>query len=120
MLLKMMENFIHNCFEKNHCFFNSDNNMHLAVESLVDINNIIISSNNIAVTKVNVQACGYDKICTYMDKDLIEDKLYELIDQFNERKINSRNLHFALLNNVSSFYDANRRILVTLFVTNLR
>ena len=36
----------------------------------------------------------------YMDKDLIEDKLYELIDQFNERKINHRNFYFALHDNI--------------------
>ena len=34
--------------------------------------------------KVNVKPRGFDKI--YMDKNLIEDKLYELVDQFNKRK----------------------------------
>ena len=29
----------------------------------------------------------------YIDKDLIEDKLYQLIDQFNERKINHRDFY---------------------------
>ena len=29
----------------------------------------------------------------YIDKDLIEDKLYQLIDQFNERKINRRDFY---------------------------
>ena len=32
----------------------------------------------------------------YMDKNLIEDKLYELIGQFNERKNNCRDFYFAL------------------------
>ena len=37
--------------------------------------------------KVNVKPCGYNKI--YMDKDLTEDKLYQLVDKLNE-KINQR------------------------------
>ena len=41
----------------------------------------------------------------YMDKDLIEDKLYQFIDQFNERKINHINFYFEFLNNIHPFYD---------------
>ena len=44
----------------------------------------------------------------YMDKDLIEDKLYQFIDQFNERKINYRNFYFEFLNNIRPFYDGVR------------
>ena len=40
-----------------------------------------------------------------MDEDLIKDRLYELIDQFTERKINHKNLYFALLDNLNRFYD---------------
>ena len=36
----------------------------------------------------------------FIDKDLIEDKLYQLIDPFNERKINHRDFHFVLLDNI--------------------
>ena len=39
-----------------------------------------------------------------MDKDLIEDKLYQPIDQFNEWKINHRNFYFEFLNNMHPFY----------------
>ena len=62
----------------------ADNNMHLTVDSLVLTNNIITGSNNNTLRKVNAKSHGYDKL--YMDKDLIQDKLYGLIDQFNERK----------------------------------
>ena len=41
----------------------------------------------------------------YMDKDLMEDNLYELIDQFNERRINHRDFYFAFLSNIHPFYD---------------
>ena len=35
-----------------------------------------------------------------MDNDLMEDKLHELIDQFNERKVNHKDFYFALLDNM--------------------
>ena len=59
--------------------------MYFTVDSLIDINNIITSSNNVTLRKVNVKPYGYDKM--YMDQDLIEDKLYELTDQIELNKI---------------------------------
>lgn len=35
-----------------------------------------------------------------MDKDFMEDKLFQLINQFNERKINYRDFYFILHNNI--------------------
>ena len=70
----------------------SDNNMYLTVDSLIDINNIITGLNNIILRKGNVKPHECDKI--YMDKDLIEDKLYQLIDRFNEIKIILRDSFF--------------------------
>ena len=67
-------------------FIDSDYNMHMIVDSLININNIITGFNDITLRKVKPNK--YDKM--YMDKDLIEDKLHEIIDQFNERKINDR------------------------------
>ena len=54
--------------------------MYLTVDPLIDINNIIIGSNNLFLRKVNAKPCGYDKM--YMDKDLIGDKLYIICCQF--------------------------------------
>ena len=67
-------------------FIDSDYNMHMIVDSLIDINNIITGFSDITLRKVKPNK--YDKM--YMDKDLIEDKLHEIIDQFNEWKINGR------------------------------
>ena len=53
-----------------------DDNMYLNVDSLIDINVIITGLNHITLRKVNLKLCGYNKM--YMDKDLIEDKLYQL------------------------------------------
>ena len=63
----------------------SDGNMYLTVDSLTEIINIIIGSNNITLTKVNLEAYRFDKM--YIDKDIIEDELYKIIDQLNERKL---------------------------------
>ena len=84
-----------------------DSIMYLTVDSLIYINNIITGSNNITLRKVNVKPCLYDKI--NIDKDLIKDILYQLADQFSERKINHRDFYCTLLNNMHPFYDGNRK-----------
>ena len=61
--------------------------MYLTVDSLIEINNIISGSNNITFRKVNVKPYGFNKM--YMDEELIEDKLYQITDQFNTLKENT-------------------------------
>ena len=61
----------------------SDNNMYLTVDSLIDVSNIITGSSNITLRKVDGKPYGCDK--KYIDKDLIGDKIYQLIDQSKER-----------------------------------
>ena len=102
-------------YKKNY-LIDSDNKTYLTVDSLIDINNIITASNNIFLRKVNVKPCGYDKL--YMDKDLIEGKLYQLIDQFNERKINHKDFYSELLDNVHPYHVGNGRTCKILFVAN--
>ena len=63
----------------------------LTVDSLIDINSIITGLNNITKGKINAKPYGYEKM--YMDKDLIEYKLYQLIDQ--------------LINDMYPFYEGN-------------
>ena len=50
---------------------------------MIEINNMITGSNNITLTKVNVNPYRFDKI--YMDKDVIKDKLYLLMRQKNKK-----------------------------------
>ena len=57
--------------------------MYLIVDSLIEINNIITGSDTITLRKVNVKLYGFDKM--YMDKELMEDKIYEIIDQLSKR-----------------------------------
>ena len=79
--------------------------MHLTVELLIDIYSIISSSNNITLKIVNAKPHGFEEI--YMGKDLIEDKLYQLIDQLDERKTNRRYFSLALIDNIYPFHDRN-------------
>ena len=60
----------------------------MTVKSLVKINNIITGSNDITLTNLNVKPYGFNKM--YMDKDLIEDKLYQMINQFIEKNYNCK------------------------------
>ena len=58
----------------------------------------------------------------YLDKDLIEDKMYQLndqlIDQFNKRKVHHRDIYSILLNNIQLFYYGNGKTYKMLFVSN--
>ena len=65
----------------------SDGGTYLSVDSLIEIKDIINGSNNITLKKLSVKAHGFDKI--YMSNELVEDRLRQIIDQFNERKITS-------------------------------
>ena len=55
-------------------FINSDDNMYLTINSLIDKNNIMTGLNNIALRKVTVKPDGYDKM--YVVKEFMRDKLY--------------------------------------------
>ena len=90
--------------------------MYLIVNSLIEIKNIITGPNNITLRKVNVNPYGSDKM--YMGKELIEDKLYQIIDQFNERKITSTKFYSMLLNKIHPFYDGNGRTCKILFTND--
>ena len=90
--------------------------MYLTVDSLIEINNIITGTNNISLRKVNVKLYELDKM--YINKELIEDKFYQMIDQFNEREITSTKFFSILLNKIHSFFDGNGRMCKILFAND--
>ena len=51
----------------------------------------------------------------YLDKDLIEDKLCQIIDLFSERKFTSIKFYSILLNDICQFYNGNDRKCTILF-----
>ena len=75
--------------------------MYLTVGFLTEINNIITDSYNITLRKVIVKPDGFDKV--YMDKEVIEDKVYQIIDQFNEKELHPQNFINTLEQNISTF-----------------
>ena len=62
----------------------------MTVYFLIKINNIITALNNITLIKVDVKPYEFDKM--FMDKDLIEDRLYQVIYEFDKRKITPINI----------------------------
>ena len=68
---------------------------------------IIIDLNIIGLREIIIKPYGCDKM--YMDKHWIEEKLYQLIDQSNERKINHRGFPFILFGSTYLFCDKNGR-----------
>ena len=88
----------------------------MTVDSLIEINNRISGWNNITLRKVNVKPYEFDKM--YMDKGLIKYKLYQIIDQFNERKLHLQKFYSILLNRIHPFYDGNSRMCKILFAND--
>lgn len=72
--------------------------MYLTVCFLIEINKIQTASSDISLRKNNVNLYGFGEI--YMDKQPIEGKVYQVIGQFNERKIIPLKFYSILLNKI--------------------
>ena len=89
----------------------------LTVNFLITLN-IITSSQNIGLRDVNVYpASYYSKI--YMEKRYIENALYCLVDQFNDRLISHKDLCETFLYQMHPFRDGNDRTYQILFVKQI-
>ena len=51
----------------------------------------------------------------FMDKDLTEDKLYQIIDQLNKRQIAPIKFYSIFIHEIHPFYDGNGRTCKILF-----
>ena len=91
----------------------SDGGMYLTVDSFIEINSLITGSKNITLRKINVKPYGFDKM--YMDKELMEDTLYQIINQFNEIKFTSTKFYSMIVNKIHPFYDGNDKLCMILF-----
>ena len=74
----------------------SDGNMYLIVEILLEISSII----NITFRKLNVKPSGFDK--GYVNNDLIEFTFYQKLGQFNEMKTTTK-FFLIILNEIRQF-----------------
>ena len=73
--------------------------MYLTVYFLIEINKIQTASSDISFRKNNVNLYGFGEI--YMENQPIEGKVYQVVDQFNERKITPLKFYSILLNKIN-------------------
>ena len=86
----------------------------LTVDSLITLNNIITDSQNLLLRDENVKPEGFDKM--YLDKSLIELALYQLVDEFNERKVTHNQFCNIFLDLIHLFRDGNGITCTILFI----
>ena len=84
------------------------------VDSLISLNNIITDSQNLFLRDVNVKLAEFDKM--YFDKSLIELALYQLVDEFNKRKVTHNQFCNIFLDLIHPFRDGNGKICKNLFI----
>ena len=65
---------------------NKEGDMFLTVDSLIEVNNLILGKNNTELRKLNVKPAGY-ATNPYFPWWYVETSLYILLDEFNERCI---------------------------------
>ena len=102
---------------KNTYLTDKNGDLFLTVDSLITLNNIITDSRNITLRDINVKPAGYDK--TYISKYLIEPALYQLVDEFNERKLTQKRFCNIFLNLTHPFRDGNGRTSKILFADQI-
>ena len=86
----------------------------MTVDSLISLNNIITDSQNLFLRDVNVKLAEFDKM--YFDKSLIELALYQLVDEFNKRKVTHNQFCSIFLDLIHPFRDGNGKICKNLFI----
>ena len=86
----------------------------MTVDSLISLNNIITDSQNLFLRDVNVKHAEFDKM--YFDKSLIELALYQLVDEFNKRKVTHNQFCNIFLDLIHPFRDGNGKICKNLFI----
>ena len=86
----------------------------MTVDSLISLNNIITDSQNLFLRDVNVKLAEFDKM--YFDKSLIELALYQLVDEFNKRKVTHNQFCNIFLDLIHPFRDGNGKICKNLFI----
>ena len=102
---------------KNVCLTDKNSDRFLTVDSLITLNNIITGSRNVTLRDINVKAPGYNKV--YLDKSLIKPALYQLTDEFNERKVTHKEFCDTFLNLIHPFRNENDRTCKILFADQI-
>ena len=83
------------------------------VNSLIRLNNIITGSHNKDLRTCNVKAAGFNQ--QYMDIFKIRPALYGLVDQFNNRRLTTKEFCDIFLDQIHPFLDGNGSTCKVLF-----
>lgn len=92
---------------------NTENDLYLTLDSLIEINNIILNKHNQNLRQTQVKPLGYD--FQYMHFSEIKTNLQYLIDKFNERKL-SKIAFFRKFLHIHPFLDGNGRTVKILMI----
>ena len=102
---------------KEKCFQNKEGDMFLTVDSLIEVNNLILGKNNTELRKVNVTPAGY-ATNPYFPWWCAESSLYILIDEFNKSRITNRDFCNRFME-IYPFLDGNSRTCKLLFTNQI-
>ena len=97
-------------------FFNTNYKRSKKALSYIENSLIVTGSNNITLRKVDVKPHEFDKV--FMEKDLIEVKLYQIIDRFNNKKVAFVKFYSIHSSKAHPFYDENGTTYKILFANN--
>ena len=93
---------------------NKEGDMFLSVNSLIEVNNLILGKNNTELRKINVKSAGYATNPNF-PWWCVESSLYILLDEFNERRTTTRGFCDRFME-IHPFLDGNGRTCKLLFV----
>ena len=96
---------------------NKEGDMFLTVDSLIEVNNLILGKNNTKLRKLNVKPAGYGTNL-YFPWWCVESSLYILLDEFNKRRITNRDICNGFME-IHPFLDRNGRTCKLLFVNQI-
>ena len=91
----------------------SDNHLYLTLDSLIEINNLILNKHNQNLRQAQVKSLGYN--FPYMHFSKINTNLQSLIDRFNDRQLTKTSFLKEFLN-IHPFLDGNSRTVKVLMI----
>ena len=91
----------------------SDNHLYLTLDSLIEINNLILNKHNQNLRQTEIKSLGYN--FQYMHFSKINTNLQSLIDRFNDRQLPKTSFLKEFLN-IHPFLDGNGRTVKVLMI----
>ena len=97
-----------------------EGDMFLTVDSLIELNNLILGKNRTDLRKINVKPAGYVmNFNPYFPLWCVETSLYELLDDFNKRRITNREFFNRFLE-IHPFLNGNGRTFKLLSINQVK